>query len=142
MNSLLPSPALIDLALWCDLHLIIVLQVTASVPESFVEIGVWGGKKKPNNKRTDKCPDGKKGSSVCMYMCVCIGHVCQPSQHRECSVQWKLQLGIEKLMRWKVIGRLNFLTPLFVELQFSFGLCLPPFTSLSCFLGYRRIQAN
>lgn len=46
MNSLLPSPTLIDLPLRHDLHLIIVLQVTASVPESFVEIGVWGGKKK------------------------------------------------------------------------------------------------
>lgn len=46
MNSLLPSPTLIDLSLRHDLHLIIVLQVTASVPESFVEIGVWGGKKK------------------------------------------------------------------------------------------------
>lgn len=46
MNSLLPCPTLIDLSLRHDLHLIIVLQVTASVPESFVEIGVWGGKKK------------------------------------------------------------------------------------------------
>lgn len=46
MNSLLPSPSLIDLSLRHDLHLIIVLQVTASVLESFVEIGVWGGKGK------------------------------------------------------------------------------------------------
>lgn len=46
MNSLLPSPTLIDLSLRHDLHLIIVLQVTASVLESFVEIGIWGGKKK------------------------------------------------------------------------------------------------
>lgn len=46
MNSLLPSPTLIDLSLRRDLHLIIVLQVMASVPESFVEIGVWGRKKK------------------------------------------------------------------------------------------------
>lgn len=48
MNSLLSSPTLIDLSLRRDLHLIIVLQVMPSVPESFVEIGVWGtGKKKP-----------------------------------------------------------------------------------------------
>lgn len=47
MNSLLSSPTLIDLSLRRDLHLIIVLQVMPSVPESFVEIGVWGtGKKK------------------------------------------------------------------------------------------------
>lgn len=46
MNSLLPSLTLIDLSLRHDLHLIIVLQVTASLPESFVEIGVWGGKEK------------------------------------------------------------------------------------------------
>lgn len=46
MNSLLPSPTLIDLSLRRDLHLIIVLQVMPSVPESFVEIGVWGGEKK------------------------------------------------------------------------------------------------
>lgn len=61
MNNLLPSPTLIDLSLRCDLHLIIVLQVMASVPQSFVEIGVWGGK---NNKSPDMCPDGEKGSSV------------------------------------------------------------------------------
>lgn len=60
MNNLLPSPTLIDLSLRCDLHLIIVLQVMASVPESFVEIGVWGGK----NKSPDMCPDGEKGSSI------------------------------------------------------------------------------
>lgn len=73
MNSLLLSPSLIDLSLRHDLHLIIVLQVTASVPESFVEIGVWGGKGK--KKGPTKCPDGKKGSSLC----VCVGHICQSS---------------------------------------------------------------
>lgn len=46
MNSLLLFPTLMDLSLSGDLHLTIVLQVTASVPESFVEIGVWGGGKK------------------------------------------------------------------------------------------------
>lgn len=46
MNSLLPSPTLIDLSLRRDLHLIIVVQVMPPVPESFVEIGVWGGEKK------------------------------------------------------------------------------------------------
>lgn len=46
MKSLLLSPTLMDLSLRRDLHLSIVLQVTASVPESFVEIGVWGGVKK------------------------------------------------------------------------------------------------
>lgn len=67
MNSLLPSPTLIDLSLRCDLYLIIVLQVTASVSESFVEIGVWGGKK----KRPNKWKDGKKGSGVCAcWLCL------------------------------------------------------------------------
>ena len=70
MNSLLPSPTLIDLSLRCDLHLIIVLQVTASVPESFVEIGVWGGKK----KRPDKWKDGKKGSSVLVLVVFASPH--------------------------------------------------------------------
>lgn len=77
MNGLLPSPTLIDLSLRRDLHLIIVLQVTASVPESFVEIGVWGGKKK---KRPDKCPDGRKGSCVCVlvvFASFLSGLVCQ-----------------------------------------------------------------
>jgi len=46
MNNLLPSPTLIDLSLRRDLHLIVVLQGMASVPESFVEIGVWVGEKK------------------------------------------------------------------------------------------------
>lgn len=69
MNGLLPSPTLIDLSLRRDLHLIIVLQVTASVPESFVEIGVWGGKK----KKSDKCPDERKGSCGCVR----VGRVCQ-----------------------------------------------------------------
>lgn len=50
MNSLLPSPTLIDLSLRHDLHLIIVLQVTASVLESFVEIGIWGGKEKKETR--------------------------------------------------------------------------------------------
>lgn len=40
------SHTLIDLSLRRDLHLTIVLEVTASVPESFVEIGVWGWGKK------------------------------------------------------------------------------------------------
>lgn len=66
MNSLLPSLTLIDLSLRCDLHLIIVLQVMASVPESFVEIGVWGRKKK---KRHDKM---ERKAPVCVCACVLI----------------------------------------------------------------------
>lgn len=89
MNSLLPSPTLIDLSLRCDLYLIIVLQVTASVSESFVEIGVWGGEKK---KKKDLI-SGKMGREAPVY--VHVGCVCQSSQQRECSMQWKLQLGIE-----------------------------------------------
>lgn len=70
MNNLLPSPTLIDLSLRRDLHLIVVLQVMASVPESFVEIGVWGGGKK--KKSPDMCPDGEKGSSIYVHVtCVC-----------------------------------------------------------------------
>lgn len=84
MNSLLPSPTLIDLSLRRDLHLIIVLQVMPSVPESFVEIGVWGGEKK---KSHDKCPDGEKGSSVYICTCACVARVCQHLQPGESSVQ-------------------------------------------------------
>lgn len=70
MNNLLPSPTLIDLSLRRDLHLIVVLQVMASVPESFVEIGVWVGEKK--KKSPDMCPDGEKGSSIYVHVtCVC-----------------------------------------------------------------------
>lgn len=65
MNSLLLSPTSMDLSLRCDLRLTIVLQVTASVPESFLEIGVRGGGKK---KRPDKCPGRKKGFSVCVLV--------------------------------------------------------------------------
>lgn len=40
------------------------------------------------------------------------------------------------------MGRHNLLTPLFVELGFSFRLSLPALTSLPCFLVYQHIQAN
>lgn len=83
MNSLLPSPTLIDLSLRHDLHLIIVLQVTASVLESFVEIGIWGGKKK---NRPDKCPDGKTGSSLCVCVCVLVVFA-RPAEGTLCAME-------------------------------------------------------
>lgn len=65
MKSLLLSPTLMDLSLRRDLHLSIVLQVTASVPESFVEIGVWGGVKKKKKDLISVLVERKAPLCVC-----------------------------------------------------------------------------
>lgn len=131
MKSLLLSPTLMDLSLRRDLHLSIVLQVTASVPESFVEIGVWGGVKK-KKKRPDKCPGGKKGPSVCVLVMFASLH-----SRGNALCNGNLSWGLNKI----TVGQ-NLLITLFVELWFSFRLGLPALTSSSCFLGYQYIQAN
>lgn len=76
MNNLLPSPTLIDLSLRRDLHLIVVLQVMASVPESFVEIGVWGGEKK--KKKALICALMERKDPV--YTCTLLVFVSSHSQ--------------------------------------------------------------
>lgn len=40
------------------------------------------------------------------------------------------------------MGRENLLTPLFVELRFSFGISLPALTLLSYFVGYQHVQVD
>lgn len=135
MNNLLPSPTLIDLSLRRDLHLIVVLQVMASVPESFVEIGVWGGEKK---KKPWYVPWWRERIQYirARYLCLLV------LTAKECTMCWKLELNIESLIRHRTMRRQNLLTLLFIELQFSLGFGLVALTSLSRFLGYQHIQTN